>query len=418
MRNLLWIGDAGVDSGFARGTHYTLEGLDYRYRGEFNCSVLGINYLGDPDVRRKYHYDIYPCWPGKDMWGIGRFEEVLPIVQPDVIVLQNDPWNVPYFTDALRETKIPLVASLAVDGLNCRGGNAKAVETKDLNGLDLAKERGLNDLALAIFWTEFGRQQAVKGGCTIPTAVIPLGVDLDIYKPYDRGESREWLGLPLPVGAFLIGSVGRNQYRKRLDLTLMYFAEWIKKYGRNDAYLFIHSAPTGENAFDLHQLATYLGLKGKVIVSIPETRKGQTEETLARLYSAFDVYVSTTQGEGFGLPALEAMACGTPCLLPDWSAFGDWTKGAAALVPCTTMACTYNGINVIGGIPDRADFISLLDGLYEFSETRDQLSQKGLARARETRFDWKDIGLKFSQAITHRLWPKVGEKRMLETVSG
>lgn len=403
MKNLLWIGDACVDSGFARATHYTLEGLDYRYRGEFNCSVLGVNYLGDP---HSYRYPVYPCWPGQDMFGIGRLMDLIPQLKPDVIVIQNDPWNIPHYMAELKPLDVPVVASLAVDGLNCRGGNAKAVESKDLNGFDLARVRGLNDLALAIFWTEYGRQQAIKGGCEVPTVVVPLGVDTKIYKPQDKKESRKWLGLPMPEDAFLVGSVGRNQYRKRLDLMLFYFAEWVREHKRDDAYLFVHSAPTGEVAFDIKQLVGYLGLNSKVIVSIPGIRKGETEETLARLYSSFDVYASTTQGEGFGLPALEAMACGTPCLLPDWSAFGDWAKGAARLVPCTTLACTYNSINVVGGIADRKTFVSALDEIYQHPQVRDGLRESGLERAREPRFDWKNIGKAFADAITNALWPE------------
>ncbi|HVJ72029.1 MAG TPA: glycosyltransferase family 4 protein [Sphingomicrobium sp.] len=421
MKRLLWIGDACVDSGFARATHYTMEGLDYRLRGKFDCSVLGLNYLGDP---HPYPYNVYPCWPGQDMWGVGRLEQALPfwltnpeacgidgawpMPRPDVVVVQNDPWNVPYYTEVLKETGIPIVASVPVDGKNCRGGTASGKTMKEL---------GMNALALTVFWTEFGRLEAELGGYEGPAAVVPLGVDRDIYHPYDKAESRRWLGLPIPENAFLAGYVGRNQPRKRLDLTLMYFAEWIKKYDRRDAYLFVHCAPTGEMAFDLEQLVRYLKIQSRVIVSSPEARKGETEETLARLYSAFDVHMSTSQSEGFHLPSLEAMACGCVAMAGNWSALGDWARGAAYLVPCTGNICTHNSINVIGGLPDREAYVVGLEELYSDPITRRWWSQKGLDRAAEPRFDWKNIGDAFAAVVegvfktkSQPLWK--GEKQL------
>ena len=50
------------------------------------------------------------------------------------------------------------------------------------------------------------------------------------------------------------------------------------------------------------------------------------DEQLARLYSACDVLVHPYRGEGFGLPILEAMACGLPAIVP---------RGGACLDFCT-----------------------------------------------------------------------------------
>ena len=41
---------------------------------------------------------------------------------------------------------------------------------------------------------------------------------------------------------------------------------------------------------------------------------------MRRLYSALDVLASPSLGEGFGVPALESQACGTPVILTDFSA--------------------------------------------------------------------------------------------------
>jgi hypothetical protein len=130
---------------------------------------------------------------------------------------------------------------------------------------------------------------------------------------------------------------------------------------------------------------------------------------MARLYSAFDVHISTSQSEGFHLPSLEAMACGCVAMAGDWSALGDWAKDAAVLIPCTQNICTHNGINVIGGLPDRSAYVAGLEALYSDPVSRRWWAQKGLSRAHESRFDWNNIGDAFAREIINTL-PELGEE--------
>jgi glycosyltransferase involved in cell wall biosynthesis len=380
-RKLLWVGDACVSSGFARATHYTLDVL----RRTWDVSVLGLNYHGDP---HPYPYPIYPCYSGGDMFGLGRMVELIGKIRPNVVVVQNDPWNVPAYLQKVGNT--PMVATLAVDGKNCRG-------------------RGLNGLALALFWTKFGEREAQLGGYSGPSAVVPLGVDLDIYSPRDRRQAREKIGLPLELSnAFIVGNVNRNQPRKRLDLTIMYFAEWIKSRAVNDAYLFLHVAPTGEtNGYDVNQLAQYYGVANRLLCVEPDIGHGVTEERLALTYCCLDALMSTTQGEGFGLTALEAAACGIPLVLPAWAALGELFVDSAFMVPCTTLACTQNKINVIGGVPDKDATIAALDALYESKHGQiwARCKQRGLALARQDCYRWENIGLAFGAALDEALYP-------------
>jgi hypothetical protein len=59
--------------------------------------------------------------------------------------------------------------------------------------------------------------------------VVPLGVDTDIYKPGDKSAARKKLGIaPVKDTDFIVCNVNRNQNRKRIDLTILYFAEWIR----------------------------------------------------------------------------------------------------------------------------------------------------------------------------------------------
>ena len=58
-----------------------------------------------------------------------------------------------------------------------------------------------------------------------------------------------------------------------------------------------------------------------------------SDERLPLLYQGADAFVLPSLAEGFGLPILEAMACGTPVICSDTSAMPETAGGAARLVP-------------------------------------------------------------------------------------
>jgi glycosyltransferase involved in cell wall biosynthesis len=137
------------------------------------------------------------------------------------------------------------------------------------------------------------------------------------------------------------------QPRKRWDLTIKYFGKWIEDNNINNAWLYMHAAPTGDVSVNVIDLARYYNCLDRTVYIETPIFTGLSEEDMCKTYNCFDVCISTTQGEGMGLPAMEAMACGVPCILPDWSAYGDWARDAAVLVPCTsTIGTPLDGISV------------------------------------------------------------------------
>jgi glycosyltransferase involved in cell wall biosynthesis len=111
-----------------------------------------------------------------------------------------------------------------------------------------------------------------------------------------------------------------------------------------------------------------LGLEGNVIFT------GQIrEQDKAPLFSAATVFAFPSLYEGFGIPVLEAMACGTPVLTSNRSALPEVAGDAGLLVdPYDTQAIT--------------------DGLAELVTSqalRDELARRGLDRAQ--RFTWRQV---------------------------
>lgn len=378
MKRLLWIGDAVAATGFSKVTHKVLEHLK-----DWEIFVLGLNYYGEP---HDYPYKIFPCVDpyrnARNMFGFDRMGEMIQYYAPDLIVVQNDPWNIPTYLKYKGDVR--MVAVVPVDGHNV-GGN------------------GLNGLVHAIFWTEFGRGEAETGGYTGKSSVIPLGVDRSLYHPFEISKKELRIQQALPErlhDAFIVGNVNRNQPRKRLDLTISFFCQWVKDYNIPDAYLYLHAAPTGEMEYNLSQLMEYYGLAARCVTFIPNVGHGIPEQRMPVVYNTFDAQISTTQGEGWGLTTLEGMACGVPQVVPNWSAYKEWVPEIMT-VPCTEIACTMNGINIIGGIPGREFFIQKMHELYSNQEFYDTCVNTSLETA--VKYDWGDIGQMYNDVL-EEIW--------------
>jgi len=112
----------------------------------------------------------------------------------------------------------------------------------------------------------------------------------------------------------------------------------------------------------LHALADQLGISGDVVFI-----GGVPLEKTAKFYQAAEVFVYPSLNETFGLPILEAMACGCPVVTSDTSAMPETAGGAAILA-------------------DPGDPASIARAIVEAVGSRDRLREAGLKRAAE--FTW------------------------------
>lgn len=389
--NILWIGDAACGSGFGRASSEILRHM-VMLPEQIKVRVIGVNYRGEP---HNEPYQIHPAINGGDPLGMGQLRKLVPTYQPNLVVVQTNPWNVPYYVKALHiadpEGRIPMVGIIAVEGRNCVGSN-------------------LNGLRKAIFWTEFARQEALAQGMTVPSAVVGLGVDTRQFYPGDRQEARQALGLPSPcMDAFIVGNVNRNQNRKRLDLSVIYFTEWWKRAGRPNAYLYLHALGGSSTRVDLDQLGQYCGLydvdpegqrHGRLILSEPRDEfMGVSDDTVRVIYQAMDVHVNTGYGEGWGLTTLESMACGVANMAGDIAALGEWAREGCVLVPTDQEGVMPDVRNMIGAAPNREAFITELDQLYRDEDVRMAWEFRALRLATDSQFNWRNLAAQYAQEI-------------------
>lgn len=377
---LLWLGDITIHSGFATVSRNILDHL----RHTWDVAGLGVSYTGDPHNLPYPVYSIISTTRTSDPFGASKLPEVLDQVKPDVLVILHDPWIVtdcylPVLTD---RPGLKIAAYMPVDAPNIKGAVAE-----ELSRLDLA-----------IFYTEFAHLEMLAAGFSGHAVVIPHGVDLQMYNPVPRAKARA--ALNLPEDFWIVGYVGRNQPRKRLDLLIEAFATWRQKYQAEDARLFMHCAPRDQAGWDLLQLGQYYGCHKEMIYTEDLTPiKGIPEQHLKYVYSACDLMANVSLGEGWGLPTMEAMACGTPSIAPAWGGLADWAKSALRLMPVSGTFCTPAQINTLGGCVARDDVVLALQDLYEHPARRAELARLGLALVHQPRFRWENIGRQFDEKL-------------------
>lgn len=165
----------------------------------------------------------------------------------------------------------------------------------------------------------------------------PHGIDTKIFYPRSKAEARAKVGLD--PGQFLVGMVSTNNSidpcRKAYPEAFLAFRRFLEH--DPDALLYVHAFHgTSQGGIDLEPLATARGIDPKNLVFVDQYRYRAgmiSPEEMAWTYSLFDVLLFPSLGEGFGIPAVEAQACGVPIIVSDYSAQAELVGPGSLAVP-------------------------------------------------------------------------------------
>jgi len=108
--------------------------------------------------------------------------------------------------------------------------------------------------------------------------------------------------------------------RKAWGENLLAFAMFAKDHP--DALLYLHTEARPQHGIDLVALVEACGIDKRQVMFADQYdhRMGVDDATMAAIYTRTDVLLSASAGEGFGLPVLEAQACGTRVVVSNFSA--------------------------------------------------------------------------------------------------
>ena len=173
--------------------------------------------------------------------------------------------------------------------------------------------------AVPIAMSRFGEAALRRAG--LNPLYVPHGIDTSVFRPGDKAEARAATGVPDDV--FVVGmvanNVGRDGNRKAFSEQIAAFAELHKRHP--DTMLLLHTDVDQPQGMRLRGfLERTLPQGSYTYTDIYTFRKGLNPSAVADVYRAADVLSNCSYGEGFGIPIVEAQACGTPVIVTDATA--------------------------------------------------------------------------------------------------
>lgn len=171
-----------------------------------------------------------------------------------------------------------------------------------------------NEFDQIVTYTKYGFEEIKKIKRLKNLSIIAHGFDTNNFfeQTGQKEECRKRAGIP--QDKFVIGTVNKNQPRKDMANTLIAFAEFKTCLPQdNNAFLYLHTYyddPTGVN---LRMVGDNLGLVWEKDYVMPMHKKytdgAYTLSDMNDVYNSFDVFVTTSTAEGWGLTLTEAICC-------------------------------------------------------------------------------------------------------------
>ena len=229
--------------------------------------------------------------------------------------------------------------------------------------------------------------------------VIPNGINPKVFHPQVA---------PTPLETkkrFKFLFVGGTIHRKGIDILLKIYSE---TFTSDDDVTLIIKDFGGDAFYQGQTIAEYIkrlqtNKNAPEIIYINQTLP---ENELVGLYTACDVLVHPYRGEGFGLPILEAMACGRSVIVTNGGAALDFCKpDYSLLVNAKKVIQSYNHVgnrelvdNAWFFEPEPADLAKKMLYAYQNPEKMQGLGQLAHLEA-HNHWKWADTGKKIAERI-------------------
>lgn len=345
-------------------------------------------------------------------FGSWRFEDVCLSFQPDVVFDIRDYWMMsfesasPYrhiFNWAIMPTVDAAPQNEQWLSTYC---SAEAVLTyQDWSGKVLQDETG----GLAK-WR--GSASPAADDCFVPMA--------------NKQELKSILGLGPDVN--VVGTVMRNQRRKLYPELFAAFRKYLDKTGDTNTVLYCHTSYP-DRGWDIPYHIMKNGLSSKVFFTyvcgtcgnsygstfqdaktkciacgsnecgLANVKRGVNPERLAQIYNMFDLYVQYANCEGFGIPMVEAAACGVPVMATDYSAMHDVVRKVGGFpIDVKMMYCEMEtGCN--RAYPDQDHFVKILTDFFSMPTAMRQVKSMEARVNYVKNYGWDKTASKWSEVF-------------------
>ncbi len=288
---IVGFGDFVVPSGFGRIGNEVFTRLQQR---GYQVMAASIQYGGGP---HPLPFWVWPLAGHMDLWG--SITNIINQSQPDVVIgIQDFPYHVSLFRDCKIDwSKTKFIFITPIDG-----------EPIDEEWIQLSKVVDAG-MVISHFGQEAMRRNGVKLGLCYP------GINPREFYPAKSDEKLELRRRAgFPEDAYIVGMFAMNQGRKNIPATVEAFRAF--SVDKPNTYLYLDMDDVSPAGWNIErQLLKPMGVDPARV----KYRK-DVQHLLPNLrdrYCLLNAHTLISFREGFGLPTLEAMACGIPSYVQD-----------------------------------------------------------------------------------------------------
>jgi len=174
-------------------------------------------------------------------------------------------------------------------------------------------------------------------------SVIPNGLDLATYKPIEKGQARSLLGLP--QGPFFLMTAAMNVINDRRK-GFQHLEKALCEIGERTSGAPLELLVVGDLKVDTGRIGEVpIRYLGRII----------DEASMAKVYTAADLFIAPSEQDNLPNTVMESMACGTPCIAFDIGGMSDLIddqQNGRLIKPFSTGELA-NSINELCADPER-----------------------------------------------------------------
>lgn len=396
---------------------------------KYNIIYLGWVARSDPDLHFKWKQLGVRIETTEltvqDQFAQRTFDRCVKMYRPDLVWTLGDPWMVEHVANNQHRTSYKWVSYIPIDR-------------------DVIPEAWLADLKnpdALVLYSKFGQKVIERQLPRVKTEMIYHGVDTSMFKPIDKQEAKQRCSID--PKKFVIGFVGRNQIRKRIPRLINAYKGWsCKRYKNNedirsgdqlysaeqfcpdiqkwrcescphfkqnpeynDSTLYLHTTVGYTDNNDGLWVGWHIGEyskrfkledtpNGKSRISITDpsmmrTIQGVDDNYLNYVYNSFDIHILPSCREGFGLPILEAMACGVPSIVTNYSSMPELVEDGRGFLADIIGYDEEPFWDAPSALVDIKSIIDHLNALPELARIGKYDDMKKKCRAYALKHDWK-----------------------------
>jgi len=372
-------------------------------------SIPWKNYANMPDPKDEGEINAYNSNP-INQFGSWRFERVCLDFEPDIVLTIRDFWMDSFIYHSPYRRIFSWAWMPTVDA-----------SPQNQEWIDM-----FSDANYILTYSDWAKKiLETQGGHRLNTVGVASPSASPCFVPMNQARVREEFNIKPDVN--IIGTVMRNQRRKLFPALIEAFSAYLKQSGDTNTFLYLHTSfPDAgwnlaelihENEISSKVLMTYVCEHCKHIEAsfFRDAKKlcnnckryqstpsnvgnGVSDENLAKIYNIFDLYIQPANSEGFGLPQVEAAACGTQIACTNYSAMEDVVNKLGAYpIDYSYYKELETGCN--RAVPKLESMVQIFTNFFNLSRDERTARKEEVRKLFDTNYSWDKTAVEWMKVI-------------------